>query len=129
MLFITRRKGEKVVIGDGVTVEVVEVAGNSVRLAIEAPRAVPIYRAELWAAVKDANQADGLVAAGWSPSPVGDIVEAVESRDPGRLVLAVQCHPERTESTPPAFDRVWRVFVDACRGPASNRTVRAALHR
>ena len=57
MLFITRRKGEKVVIGDGVTVEVVEVAGNSVRLAIEAPRAVPIYRAELWAAVKDANQA------------------------------------------------------------------------
>jgi len=80
-------------------------------------------------AVGRSDLADGLVAAGWSPSPVGDIVEAVESRDPGRLVLAVQCHPERTESTPPAFDRVWRVFVDACRGPASNRTVRAALPR
>ena len=35
-----------------------------------------------------------------------------------RFVAAVQCHPERTESTPAAFDRLWRFFVDACRGPA-----------
>ena len=73
-------------------------------------------------AVRRSDLADGLVAAAWSPSPVGDIVEAIESRDLGRLLIGVQCHPERTESTPPAFERLWRVFIDACRGPASGRT-------
>jgi putative glutamine amidotransferase len=76
-------------------------------------------------AVRRQDLAEALVAAGWSPSPVGDIVEAIESRDQGRLLIGVQCHPERTESTPAAFDRLWRVFVDACRGPASGRTVQS----
>ena len=35
--------------------------------------------------------------------------------------MAVQCHPERTESTPKAFDRLFAFFVDACRGPAADR--------
>ena len=32
-----------------------------------------------------------------------------------RFVVAVQCHPERTESTPAAFERLWAAFVEACR--------------
>jgi gamma-glutamyl-gamma-aminobutyrate hydrolase PuuD len=35
--------------------------------------------------------------------------------------MAVQCHPERTESTPRAFERLFAFFVDACRGPAAGR--------
>ena len=35
--------------------------------------------------------------------------------------IAVQCHPERRESTPPAFERLFAFFVDACRGPAASR--------
>ena len=39
----------------------------------------------------------------------------------GPFRMAVQCHPERTESTPRAFERLFAFFVDACRGPAADR--------
>jgi putative glutamine amidotransferase len=57
--------------------------------------------------------APSLVASGWSPAPGGELVEALEGRDPGRLILGVQSHPERTESTPPEFHRLFDFFVDA----------------
>ena len=62
----------------------------------------------------------GLVANAWASSPAGDLVEGLEAAD-GRFVFGVQCHPERTESTPAAFERLFRVFVDAARGPAGRR--------
>ena len=57
MLIITRREGEKLMIGDDVVVTVVEVNGGTIRLGIEAPRSLPVYREELWAAVRDENRA------------------------------------------------------------------------
>jgi gamma-glutamyl-gamma-aminobutyrate hydrolase PuuD len=71
-------------------------------------------------AVRPADLAPGLVASGTASSRAGEIVEALETRA-GRFVLGVQCHPERTESTPPAFERLFSVFVDACRGAAMSR--------
>ena len=71
-------------------------------------------------AVRGEDLAPGLVASGWSSSPAGDLVEALEAAD-GRFVFALQCHPEREESTPPAFERLFGVFVDAARGPADGR--------
>jgi carbon storage regulator CsrA len=47
MLVLTRKTGEKVVIGDDITVTVVAVTGNRVRVSIDAPDQVPILRAEL----------------------------------------------------------------------------------
>ena len=47
MLVMTRRPGEKVVIGNGITVTVVEVRGDRVRVGIEAPGQVRILRGEL----------------------------------------------------------------------------------
>jgi len=47
MLVLSRKPGEKVVIGNGITVTVVEVKGNRVRLGIDAPEQVRILRAEL----------------------------------------------------------------------------------
>lgn len=44
----------------------------------------------------------------------GDLVEAIESADPDRWLIGVQCHPERTESSPPVFERLWAAFVAAC---------------
>lgn len=67
-------------------------------------------------AVRAADLARGLVASGWSASPAGEIVEGLEASD-GRFLIGVQCHPERTESTPAAFERLFSVFVDAARGP------------
>ena len=66
-------------------------------------------------AVRAEDLAPGLIASGWAPSPAGDLVEALEGSDPGRLVLGVQCHPERADSTPPEFARLFRFFVDAAR--------------
>ena len=53
---------------------------------------------------------------------VGDLVEAVETTDPDRWLVGVQCHPERTESSPPVFERLWQSFVAACADRASRRT-------
>ena len=57
MLIITRRPGEKIMLGDDVVVEVIEVSGSSVRIGIAAPKSVPVYREEIWTAVKEENAA------------------------------------------------------------------------
>lgn len=71
-------------------------------------------------ALRPVDLAPGLVAAGTSWSPIGEIVEALEGIGE-RFLVGVQCHPERAETSPPAFERLWRVFVDACRGAAKVR--------
>lgn len=47
MLVFTRKRGENIVIGNAITVTVVEIQGGKVRLAIEAPREIPIRRTEI----------------------------------------------------------------------------------
>jgi carbon storage regulator len=69
MLIITRRPGERLVLGDDIRIEVIEVAGNTVRLGIDAPRSLPVYREELWAAVKRENEAAAKAADVKLPSP------------------------------------------------------------
>jgi carbon storage regulator len=57
MLIITRRPGEKIMLGDDVVIEVIEVSGSSVRIGIDAPRSVRVFREEIWRAVRDENAA------------------------------------------------------------------------
>jgi len=71
-------------------------------------------------AIRATDLAPGLLPSAWAASPEGDLVEGFEATD-SRFLLGVQCHPERTESTPESFERLWRFFVDACRGPISTR--------
>ena len=71
-------------------------------------------------AVGAADLAPGLIPNARAASAGGDLVEGLETRD-GRFVLGVQCHPERTDSTPKQFDRLFAFFVDAARGPATRR--------
>jgi gamma-glutamyl-gamma-aminobutyrate hydrolase PuuD len=71
-------------------------------------------------AVRASDLAPAFVPAGFSPSPAGDLVEAFEAAS-GPFRMAVQCHPERGESTPRAFERLFAFFVDACRGPLTGR--------
>ncbi|MEP6623757.1 MAG: carbon storage regulator CsrA [Acidimicrobiia bacterium] len=47
MLVLTRRVNERIVIGDNVVVTVLEVRGDQVRLGIEAPRDVKVFREEV----------------------------------------------------------------------------------
>ena len=48
MLVLTRKFGESIVIGDSVTVTVIEVKGERVRLGISAPAEVPVHREEVF---------------------------------------------------------------------------------
>jgi carbon storage regulator len=69
VLVITRRPNEKVCLGDDVTITVLEVVGSTVRLGIQAPPEVPIYRHEIWVAIKAENQAAADSTVTRLPSP------------------------------------------------------------
>ena len=72
MLIITRRPGERIMLGDDITIHVMEIVGNSARVGIEAPKSVPVYREEIWAAVKEENQASVRVEADRIANPASD---------------------------------------------------------
>jgi carbon storage regulator len=69
VLIITRRAGQKIMLGDDVTVHVMEIVGNSVRIGVEAPKSLPVYREEIWAAVKEENQASATADSQSLPKP------------------------------------------------------------
>jgi len=56
MLALTRKIGERIVIGDNIVVTVVGIKGDSIRLAIEAPKEVKIYRGEIFDAIAAENK-------------------------------------------------------------------------
>ncbi len=55
MLILTRRIGETVMIGDEVTVTVLRVKGNQVRLGVNAPKTVSVQREEIFHRIKNGN--------------------------------------------------------------------------
>jgi len=52
MLVLTRRLGESITIGENIRLVVVDIDGNQVKLGIEAPREIEIYREELYEKIK-----------------------------------------------------------------------------
>jgi carbon storage regulator len=56
MLVLTRKIGEKVMIGDDVSVTILGLFGNHVRLGINAPKAVDIHREEIYVKIQNENQ-------------------------------------------------------------------------
>lgn len=59
MLILTRRVGETVMIGDDVTVTVLGVKGNQVRLGVNAPRNVAVHREEIYNRISEEESNDG----------------------------------------------------------------------
>lgn len=57
MLVLSRRVGERLVIGGDIVVTVIEVRSDGVRLGIDAPRSVRVHRAEVLEAISSANEA------------------------------------------------------------------------
>jgi carbon storage regulator len=56
MLILSRRLNEKIVIGDNIIVSVVEVRGDQVKLGIDAPRSVKVFREEVFNAIQEENK-------------------------------------------------------------------------
>jgi carbon storage regulator len=69
MLIITRRPGEKIMLGDDIVLHVMEIVGTSVRVGIQAPRSLPVYREEIWEAVREENRAAAQVSPDSLPAP------------------------------------------------------------
>ncbi len=67
MLILTRRIGETIMIGDHVTVSVLGVKGNQVRLGIEAPKDVQVHRSEIYERIQR-EKAEGVTNARFDKS-------------------------------------------------------------
>ena len=52
MLVLSRKKNESIVINDDITIVVVEIRGDKVRLGVEAPKEVPVHRREIFDAIR-----------------------------------------------------------------------------
>ena len=52
MLVLSRKKNESIMIGDDITLVVVEIRGDKVRLGIEAPAEIPVHRREVYDAIR-----------------------------------------------------------------------------
>ena len=68
MLVLTRRVGEKLVIGNEIVVEVLSVNGDGIRLGIVAPRETSVHRFEVFDEIQTANRASSAFAVGKSGS-------------------------------------------------------------
>lgn len=57
MLILTRRVNESIMIGDEVTVTVLGVKGNQVRVGVNAPKEIPVHREEIYELIKSEEEA------------------------------------------------------------------------
>jgi len=57
MLILSRKVDEKVIIGDDIKISIIEIRGDQVRIGIDAPKKVKVFREEVYAAIKAENKA------------------------------------------------------------------------
>lgn len=56
MLVLTRAKGQKIMIGNDIVLTIVDVNGDQVRIGIEAPANISVYREEIFRSIKEQNE-------------------------------------------------------------------------
>ena len=60
MLVLTRKSNQSIMIGDDIEISVLAVMGEKVRIGIEAPRSVPVFRREVYVEInEDSDESDG----------------------------------------------------------------------
>jgi carbon storage regulator len=69
MLVLSRKKNESIIINDNITVTVIEIRGDKVRLGIEAPKDVTVHRREVYEAIQNQNQSRLLDPGSKVPAP------------------------------------------------------------
>jgi len=56
MLALTRKKGESIIIGDNISITILSVAKDAVKLGIDAPRSIPVNRKEIYEQILEENK-------------------------------------------------------------------------
>jgi len=57
MLILSRKINEKIMIGDDISVSIIEIRGDQVRIGVDAPKSVKVFRQEVYDAIKAENKA------------------------------------------------------------------------
>lgn len=85
MLVLSRRVGEKLLIGDDIEITIIDARGDGVRIGIEAPRSMKIHRAEVVEAVKESNSTANVsdaAAAKAASEALRNLVGSLKPTDP-----------------------------------------------
>ncbi|MCH5266042.1 MAG: carbon storage regulator CsrA [Lachnospiraceae bacterium] len=72
MLALARKANESIVINDNIEVTVLEIKGDQIKIGIDAPKSVPIYRKEIYQQIQEANE-DAVNTA--SPETLSQLME------------------------------------------------------
>lgn len=56
MLVLSRKKNESIMIGDDIEIKLISIEGDTIRIGIEAPRSVNVYRKEIYLEIKEENK-------------------------------------------------------------------------
>ena len=77
MLVLTRKSNQSIMIGDDIEVSVLAIMGEKVRIGIEAPRSVPVFRKEVYVEIQQDREG------GANKEEVDEALERLKSPDPG----------------------------------------------
>src|SRR6185369_14199906 len=79
MLVLTRKSNQSIMIGDDIEVSVLSIMGEKVRIGIQAPRDIPVFRKEVYLEIQQENVAAGASAR----AEVDDALKKLSSKDKG----------------------------------------------
>ncbi len=77
MLVLTRKRGERILVGDDIVITILEIKGDAIRIGVDAPSGVRIQRHEVVEAIAEAN-----VAAAGAQDAAAELVALLAARTP-----------------------------------------------
>ena len=80
MLVLSRRKDETIMIGDNVEITIVDIKGDTVRLGIQAPRAISVHRKEIYEAIQAENIAAAKQQAVPDKTAIGGLAQMLKKQ-------------------------------------------------
>lgn len=79
MLVLTRRSKQQIMLGDDIIINVVDIQGDNVRIAIDAPKNIKIYRGEVYKAIQDENRKAAQQDAAVDMSALAQLFQRIEA--------------------------------------------------
>ena len=79
MLVLTRKKDESIIISDNISVKILDIDGDRVKLGVDAPKEVPVFRKEVYEAIL----AENVTAAGVKPEEISGLAAMLSKMNAG----------------------------------------------